>query len=117
MVSFTEAVGRGFAGYVDFRGRATRAEFWWFALFLTIVGFGASALDIGFLHYSWEEIGPGSIVFLLATLVPSISIGARRLHDIDMSGWWQLVIFVPIVGIVLLTYWWCKRTRPSAQIT
>ena len=83
-------------------------------LFLTILGFGCSAIDIGLLGYAWDDFGPVNGVFLLATLLPSISVGTRRLHDIGMSGWWQLIIFVPFIGIVLLIFWWCKQSQQPA---
>jgi uncharacterized membrane protein YhaH (DUF805 family) len=50
-------------------------------------------------------------LFSLATLVPALSIGARRLHDIGKSGWWQLIMLT-VIGVFLLIYWWCQ---PTAQ--
>ncbi len=85
MVTPVEAVAQGFRKYVDFSGRATRAEFWWWILF-TVLG-GAVFWGIDTL------IGWGSYLetlFSLATLLPSLAVTARRLHDIDKSGWWQL---------------------------
>ena len=81
--------------YADFDGQATRAEFWWFALFVTLVA--------GALLYLSE---PVSNVFLVATLLPLLAVGTRRLHDIGRSGWWWLFALAPIAGIVVLLVMW-----------
>ena len=44
-------------------------------------------------------------LFALATLLPTLAVAARRLHDIDKSGWWQLVYFIPFVGWILWIMW------------
>ena len=54
-----------------------------------------------------------SIVFSLATLLPSIAVATRRLHDTDRSGWWQLISFVPIVGIIVLIVFLAQDSRPN----
>ncbi len=46
-----------------------------------------------------------TLIFSLAVLVPSIAIGTRRLHDINRSGWWQLLYFIPIIGMIILIIW------------
>jgi uncharacterized membrane protein YhaH (DUF805 family) len=84
--------------YADFEGRARRKEYWMFTLFnlifalLIIVGTGL----IGNL---------GIILFLLygvGTLIPSIAVSVRRLHDVGKSGWMNLVAFIPMVGSIWL---------------
>ena len=85
MVNPIEAVVQGFRKYADFGGRATRAEFWWWALFIVIGSAVFSGID--------RLIGSGSALetlFFLATLLPTLAVTARRLHDIDKTGWWQL---------------------------
>ena len=99
MVGFTQAVGIGFSNYINFQGRATRAEYWWWTLFAVIsdvvLGFIDAALGIGFLQG----------LFSLAILIPGLAVGARRLHDIGKSGWWQLLWFAIVVGWVILWVW------------
>jgi len=85
--------------YAEFNGRASRSEFWWFSLFVTLV---ASALV-----YMSQTAGE---VFLIAALLPLLAAGARRLHDIGKSGWWQLFLLAPYGGIVLLGFLWAKPT-------
>ena len=81
--------------YADFNGRAGREEFWWFALFCVLV---AAVFGILRLH----TLG---MLANLALLLPSLAVGARRLHDTGKSGWFQLVYLVPFVGLILMIYW------------
>ena len=104
MVSFGDAISRGFSNYVTFSGRATRAENWWWVLF-TIIGVVAlSIVDI-------IAGTPASLsgIFRLVTLIPSFAVGARRLHDINRSGWWQLLLFVILIGWIILILWAIKQ--------
>ena len=48
-------------------------------------------------------------VWSLVNFVPGISVGVRRLHDTDRSGWWLLLVFVPIIGVLVLLYWFVSR--------
>jgi uncharacterized membrane protein YhaH (DUF805 family) len=92
-MSFMDSIKLCFAKYADFNGRAKRPEFWWFALFCFV---GALVLEIASSYISWA--------FSLATLVPSLAVGARRLHDVNKSGWMQLLWIIPILGWIYLIY-------------
>lgn len=95
--------------YCNFEGRAPRSEYWWFTLFLALLEIVTSVLD-GFLGTytvtsSGKMIGFINLIFLLAILLPSIAVAVRRLHDTDRSGWFYLLVFIPIIGsIVLLVF-------------
>lgn len=91
--------------YVDFSGRAPRSEFWWFILFVFIVSAILSALDMALFSGMLEEIGPLSLIFTLITLIPAIAVTTRRLHDVDRSGWWQLLLFLPLIGFIVIVWW------------
>jgi len=80
--------------YADFTGRAARPEFWWFVLAQFVVGV--------ILNMILPVLGG---LFSLALLVPSLAVGARRLHDIGKSGWLQLLGLIPIIGWLILIYW------------
>ena len=102
MVGFSEAIGLGFKNYINFSGRATRAEYWWWFLFLVVAGVVLGIID------GVTGIGVLRNTFNLATIIPSLALGARRLHDIGKSGWWQLLLFAIIVGWIILIVWYCK---------
>ncbi len=102
MVGFSEAIGLGFKNYINFSGRATRAEYWWWCLFLVVTGVVLGTID------SITGIGALQNIFNLATLIPGLALGARRLHDIGKSGWWQLLWFAIIVGWIIMIVWYCK---------
>lgn len=90
-MTFQESVQVCFSKYVDFSGRATRSEYWWFVLF-TFVASVVISLFSSTLSY----------VFALAVFLPSISAATRRLHDTGRSGWWQLICLVPLIGVIVL---------------
>ncbi|WP_159017062.1 DUF805 domain-containing protein [Cognatiluteimonas profundi] len=91
--------------YFNFEGRARRKEYWMFVLVNLIVSFGLSMVDGIVGLKSASGIGTLGAIYSLAVLVPSIAVGARRLHDLDKSGWWQLIAFVPIIGWIVLIVW------------
>ena len=97
---FVSAVKSCFAQYAGFSGRAPRSEFWWFALFQ--LGVLVIATMISQVLYG---------IAALALLLPALAVGARRLHDIGRSGWWQLLSLTGI-GTLVLIYWW---VQPSGE--
>lgn len=94
-MNFVDAVKNCFVNYVGFSGRATRSEYWWWVLFVLVIAVVMELLNLGMI---------GSLVPLV-TLLPSIAVGARRLHDIGKSGWWQLLALIPLIGWLVLIYW------------
>lgn len=82
--------------YADFSGRTTRKAFWMFVLVNFIVSVILTIID--------EAVGVQvlSTLYSLLLIIPSVAIGARRLHDTDKSGWWQLIGIIPIVGWIIL---------------
>ena len=90
--------------YADFSGRAARSEFWWFVVFSLLGGIITVIIDVMILGYSIESYGPVNIIFSVVLILPGIAVTARRLHDINKSGWWQL-IELTIIGILLIIIW------------
>lgn len=113
-VGMQEAVRRAFANYANFDGRANRGEFWWWVLATILIGIGLGIID-SVLFGVDSNVSLLSSLWSLAILVPNLAIGARRLHDIDKSGWWQLIWLIPIVGWILLIVWFAQRgeDRPN----
>lgn len=103
------AVRTCFSKYVDFSGRARRSEYWYFFLFSLLANLVVSLLDnILGTDYDTGSGGLLSTVLSLALFLPSLAVGARRLHDTGRSGWWQLLWLVLIIGWVVLIIWLVK---------
>lgn len=107
MTTFGQAVKSCFNQYCGFKGRASRAEFWWFALFTAIVGLVLGFVD-GLLFTSTENaffaLLGFSGLFWLGVFLPALAVTARRLHDTDKSGWWMLLYLTIIGGIVVFIF-------------
>ena len=90
--------------YANFNGRASRSEFWWFSLFCIIVTFVAVIFDSIYIDNA-QTMGPVELLSSLALLLPSLSVTARRLHDVGRSGWWMLIA-ITIIGLIPLFIWY-----------
>jgi len=108
-MTFFEAISSGFRNYVGFSSRASRSEFWYWTLFTVLVSIVTSIIDLEVfdLEVLSSSVTPFSSIWGLATLLPSLAIGVRRLHDTDRSGWWWLLSFIPLIGIIVLIVFWC----------
>lgn len=85
---FVEAVKICLQKFVTFKGRASRSEFWWFALFLVLVSSLAATLNHIATTAAWHEaLAVAERLFALATFLPMWSVSVRRLHDLNLSGW------------------------------
>ena len=96
-MKFDEAIRSVINRYAQFTGRASRSEYWYWVLFLVL----ASAA-IGIASSVVSAVGYLSWLFNLATIVPSIAVAVRRLHDVGKSGWWLLASLVPVDDGLLL---------------
>ncbi|HEY9190101.1 MAG TPA: DUF805 domain-containing protein [Sulfurovum sp.] len=94
---------KAFKEYATFSGRAQRAEYWYFVLFY-IIGFMLMSFLDGMLGSFSMEAGIGLLggIFLLVHMLPSIAVSVRRLHDIGRTGWWYLLIIIPLIGPLVL---------------
>ena len=90
--------------YATFKGRSTRSEYWYFMLFYILIlvmplilagflGLGENGQSIMFII---------SGILLLIHIIPSLAVSIRRLHDIDKSGWWYLISFIPYIGAIAI---------------
>lgn len=102
--------------YADFNGRARRKEYWMFFLFSIIFAIAAMILD-NLLGLNFDPIPYGTIYMLytLGTLIPSIAVGVRRLHDIGKSGWMILVSLIPFIGFIWLIVLFVTDSQPGSN--
>ena len=100
-MNFVDAIQSGLSQYAVFRGRASRPQFWWFMLFCVLaVGLAEAIVGEGF-----------SGLVTLALVLPTLAVTARRLHDIGRSGWWQLVVWIPVIGVFVVLYWYVQPSE------
>ena len=101
-VTLSDSIKICLSKYAIFEGRAGRAEYWWFYLFTVLLNWGAGLVGAIVLDASSKGF-VGMVVFLIFFL-PSVAVGARRLHDTGRSGWWLLIAFT-VIGIIPLIIW------------
>ena len=99
-MTFGESISVCFKKYATFEGRASRSEYWWFFLFSFLASSATSMIS---------EMLYG--LFSLAVLLPSLAVGARRLHDVNRSGWFLLLMLIPIVGWIILIVWAAQESK------
>jgi len=109
MVSFPEAIKMAFAGWSNWAGRSSRAEYWWWALFVGILylipylglftAMPSSGQSVGGAFWFWSILW---FIVWLALLLPTLAVLVRRLHDTDRSGWWYWISLVPCIGGIWL---------------
>lgn len=120
------AVRRFFKKYATFSGRASRSEYWWWLLVAVVVGIIINVItSAGGTTVSADGTpvpGPGAtvglilaIVWGLATIVPSLALTARRLHDVNLSGWFVLLGIVPFLGAIALLVLTILPSKPEGQ--
>lgn len=120
-MSFIDAIKSYFKNYANFKGRARRSEFWWTVLFTFLVStllsivFPGSMMDLGN-GVVIQQSHPIVSLWSLATLVPSLAIAWRRLHDVSKSGPYFFFILLPIVGWILLLIALVKDSTPGANV-
>ena len=111
-MNFHDAIRSGIRNYVTFSGRASRSEFWYWALFALLVSIASSIIDHTI--FPFASTGPIEGLTSLVLFLPGLAVSIRRLHDIDRSGWWWLIAFT-VIGIVLLIVWACTRGTAGAN--
>ena len=102
-MNFGDSIRTCLSKYATFQGRASRSEYWFFILFGVIALVVASIVD--------GILGTGLALYGLVALglfLPQLAAGVRRLHDVNRSGWWMLIVLVPLLGPILLLIWTCS---------
>ncbi|WP_429180304.1 DUF805 domain-containing protein [Aeromonas salmonicida] len=96
--------------YFDFSGFSSRKEFWMFMWVHLLVTLMCIALDVRLNDMTWLDMG-----YSVASAIPVVALVVRRLHDIDRSGWWGCVFFVPVIGPFVLIYFLSQQGDSYAQ--
>ena len=111
-MTFVKAIESSLSQYMTFRGRAARSEFGFFYLFSSICSVVAIIIDniLGTQFKNIDSLSGGlyGYVYLLVALglfIPNLSVSFRRLHDTNRSGWWYLILLVPLISVILLLVW------------
>ncbi|MFT6909777.1 MAG: uncharacterized membrane protein YhaH (DUF805 family) [Oleiphilaceae bacterium] len=99
--------------YAVFNERARRKEYWYFVLFNILVSIALTLIDALTGSLNAEGIGLLSGIYSLAMFIPSIAVGVRRLHDTGRSGWWILIVLVPLIGIIALIIFFALDSTPE----
>lgn len=107
-MGFGEAISSFFKNYVNFNGRAARSEYWFAMLFLAIMSFIFGLID------RTDTLGS---IWAIAMFLPGIAVAARRLHDINRSGWHQLLWILAPVGTIVVFCWYCTGARDGGSTT
>ena len=105
---FTDQTITCFKKYSTFKGRAQRKEYWYFYLFTFIVSVLTYFIDVSIFRKNPDGILFINAFFSMLTFLPSIAAGCRRLHDVNKSGWWQL-ISLTVIGIIPLIIWLASK--------
>jgi uncharacterized membrane protein YhaH (DUF805 family) len=108
-VSFGQAVSEGLRNVLTFQGRASRSAFWWFVLF-TIAAQFVIELVVGLAVRNPQALD--STLSVIAALL-TLSVAIRRLHDSGHSGWWWLIGLIPIVGWIVLLFFYIRPGTPG----
>lgn len=99
-MTFGESIKTCFTKYADFSGRASKSELWWWVLFVFLASAAAGIVS--------QAV---SGLFALATLLPSIAVTTRRLHDTDRGGWLQLIGLIPLIGWIIMIVWCVQEPK------
>jgi uncharacterized membrane protein YhaH (DUF805 family) len=102
--------------YTNFNGRARRQEYWYFTLVNVLVNLVMGIIDrvIGSVM-QMDNFGFFGVIYALFIMIPSIAVTVRRLHDSGRVGWWALIAFVPVIGILVLLYFLIQDSEEGSN--
>ncbi|USD51642.1 DUF805 domain-containing protein [Vibrio sp. SCSIO 43153] len=102
--------------YTNFNGRARRQEYWYFTLVNVLVNLVMGIIDrvIGSVM-QMDNFGFFGVIYALFIMIPSIAVTVRRLHDSGRTGWWALIAFVPVIGILVLLYFLIQDSEEGSN--
>ncbi len=100
--------------YAVFSGRARRKEYWYFSLFNLLITIVLAVID-GMTGTLIAEANIGLLggIYALAILIPFLAVSVRRLHDTDRSGWWLLIVLIPLIGSIVFIVFCAQDSQPG----
>ncbi len=100
--------------YAVFSGRARRKEYWYFSLFNLLITIVLAVID-GMTGTLIAEANIGLLggIYALAVLIPALAVSVRRLHDTDRSGWWLLIMLIPLIGAIVILVFMVQDSKPN----
>ncbi|MBB5223235.1 uncharacterized membrane protein YhaH (DUF805 family) [Amaricoccus macauensis] len=101
---FNSAIEVCLAEYFTFRGRASRSEYWFFALFMLLMSIGGEIADNLSGFRIAPDVGLFGTILAIALFIPSLAVTSRRFHDAGWSFWWYLMVFLPVIGWIFIFY-------------
>ncbi|MGD1886242.1 MAG: DUF805 domain-containing protein [Cohaesibacteraceae bacterium] len=112
-IAFADVIKTVFGRYVQFQGRARRSEYWYWVLFIVLVSIGLAFVAGAIFGFDETDLAIFGPIFSLATFVPSLAVGFRRMHDIGRTAWWLLIGLIPLIGTIVIIYWFVQPGQPS----
>jgi uncharacterized membrane protein YhaH (DUF805 family) len=116
-MSFIDSIKSYFKHYATFKGRARRSEFWFTVLFTVLVSSAISIIAPGHREvmgdFEIDQSSALSNLWSLATIVPSLAVTWRRLHDTGRSGKYFFFILIPIAGVIMLLIELTRDSQPG----
>ena len=118
-MNFIQAVKAYFINWNNFTTRSSRSEYWWATLFVSFGSYIAGFIIGFFIMFTFSAagfsedvsmtvIGIAVLVMQIFIVIAGTSLSVRRLHDVDKSGWW-LLIMITIIGMIPLLIWYCTK--------
>ncbi|MBO7300017.1 MAG: DUF805 domain-containing protein [Tidjanibacter sp.] len=104
-----------FRQYADFKGRARRAEYWYFVLYTWLISIAVSLVDMLTLGVGEDGMGLLGAIFSLVIFIPSLAASVRRMHDTGRSGWVLLLSFIPVIGWIFVIVYSCQDSQPGSN--
>src|SRR5665647_2459033 len=113
-MTFQQAIRSVFSKYAVFTGRASRSEFWWFALLQVLVTVAVAIVGTAITGDGSNRVAAATLqlVAILGLLLPSLAVLVRRLHDGNYSGWYALLLLIPIIGGVFVLIYTLLPSTP-----
>ncbi|MFM1957294.1 MAG: hypothetical protein RLZ41_693 [Actinomycetota bacterium] len=111
-MTFGQAIVAFWKNYANFKGRATRSEYWWAFLFVALVGAGISIVTTDYSASDWTDTTESALsnLWSLVVLLPGLSVAARRLHDVGRPATHLFYLLIPIAGIIMVLIWLTKES-------